>query len=82
VPPLHIDIFVLKKHLNLDFGGILEFCLRANFGSFGQIWVEFATLTVAESMPEAKLISLKPSNSSTVNPNATWSVSLESYIHI
>jgi hypothetical protein len=32
------------------FGQIL-----ANFGSFGQIWADFATFTVAESMPELGL---------------------------
>jgi hypothetical protein len=34
---------------------------------------------MVERMPEARLKSLIPSNSSTVNPNDTWSVSLESY---
>jgi hypothetical protein len=36
-------------------------------------------LTVAESLPKASLKSSKPHNSQTVNPNATWSISLESY---
>jgi hypothetical protein len=45
-------------------------------GRFGQISI---ALIVAESMPKARLKSLKPSNSSTVNPNASWRVSLESY---
>jgi hypothetical protein len=34
---------------------------------------------MAKSLPEARPRSLKPHNSSTVNPNATWNVSLESY---
>jgi hypothetical protein len=34
---------------------------------------------VAKSMPKARPKSLKPFNSSIVNPNATWSISLESY---
>jgi hypothetical protein len=34
---------------------------------------------VAESMPKARLKSLKPSTSSTMNPNTIWSSSLESY---
>jgi hypothetical protein len=34
---------------------------------------------VVENMPEARLKSLKPSNSSTMNPKTTWSGSLESY---
>jgi hypothetical protein len=46
---------------------------------YGQFWAEIAALTVAESMPEARLKSSKPHNSLTVNPNATWSISLESY---
>jgi hypothetical protein len=50
-----------------------------NLGSFGQIWPEFAALIVVEGMPKVGLKTLKPSNSSTVNPNATWNVSLESY---
>jgi hypothetical protein len=48
-------------------------------GSFGQVWAEIATLTVAESLPKVWLKSLKPHNSETVNPNVTWNVSLESY---
>jgi hypothetical protein len=39
------------------FGQIL-----ANFGSFGQIWAEFAAFTVAESMPELRLKFSKPHN--------------------
>jgi hypothetical protein len=31
--------------------------------SFGQFWAEFAALTVAESLPEVWLKSLKPHNS-------------------
>jgi hypothetical protein len=46
---------------------------------FGQIWARFAALTVVESIPEARLKSLKPFHPSTMNPNVTWSVSLESY---
>jgi hypothetical protein len=34
---------------------------------------------VVESIPEARLKSLKPFHPSTMNPNVTWSVSLESY---
>jgi hypothetical protein len=32
-------------------------------GSFGLIWAKFATLTVAESVPKARLKSSKPHNS-------------------
>jgi hypothetical protein len=39
------------------FGQIL-----ANFGSFGQIWAEFAAFKVAESMPELGLKSSNPHN--------------------
>jgi hypothetical protein len=57
------------------FGGISKFLklivfgqILAKFGSFGQsraylgrqIWVDFAALTVAESIPEARLKSLNP----------------------
>jgi hypothetical protein len=61
------------------FGGISKFHQWADLGKFWQFWVEFAALTVAESLLEARLKSLKPHNSSTVNPNATRNVSLESY---
>jgi hypothetical protein len=37
------------------FGGISKFCLQADLGSFGQFWAEFAALTMAESLPEARL---------------------------
>jgi hypothetical protein len=66
----------LKITKILIFGGISNFCLWTNFVKF---WAKFAALTMAESMPKVRLKSLKPFNSSTVNPNATWSISLESY---
>jgi hypothetical protein len=44
------------------FGGISKFRLWADFGSFGQFWAEFTALTVAESLPKARLKSLKPHN--------------------
>jgi hypothetical protein len=61
------------------FGGISKFHLWANFGSFGQIWVDFSAFTMVESMPELELKSSKPHNFSTVNPNVTNNGSLESY---
>jgi hypothetical protein len=42
------------------FGGISKFRLWADFGQF---WAEIAALTVAESLPEVWLKSLKPHNS-------------------
>jgi hypothetical protein len=42
-----------------------------------QFWIDSSVL--AKNMPKARLKSKKPSNSSTVNPRATWSGSLESY---
>jgi hypothetical protein len=45
------------------FGGISKFCLKSDLGSFGQFWAEIAALTVAESLPEVWLKSLKPHNS-------------------
>jgi hypothetical protein len=44
------------------FGGISKFHLWAYFGSFGQIWADFAALAVADSMTELRLKSLKPHN--------------------
>jgi hypothetical protein len=49
------------------------------FGQNWQFWAEFAALIMAESLPKVWLKSLKPHNSQTMNPNATWNVSLESY---
>jgi hypothetical protein len=37
--------------------------ILADFGSFGQFWAEIAALTVAESLPEVWLKSLKLHNS-------------------
>jgi hypothetical protein len=36
--------------------------ILADFGNFGQFWVEFAALAVADCMPELWLKSLKPHN--------------------
>jgi hypothetical protein len=54
----------------LIFGGISKFLSLGRFwqilavlGNFGQIWVEFAALTVVESMPKARLKYSKPHNS-------------------
>jgi hypothetical protein len=59
VPLLHVEIFILDVFQNFVFGQIWQF------------WVEFATLTMAKSMPKARLKSQKPSNSSIMNPNTT-----------
>jgi hypothetical protein len=61
------------------FGGISKFCLWTDFGKLGQIWADFATFTVAESMLELRLKSSKPHNFLTVSPNVTCNGSLESY---
>jgi hypothetical protein len=49
----------LKNTKISNFGGISKFLklivcgqISANFGSFGQIWADFATLAVADSMPK------------------------------
>jgi hypothetical protein len=47
----------LVEFQSFVFGQIL-----ANFGSFGQIWAEFAAFTVAESMPKLGLKYSKPHN--------------------
>jgi hypothetical protein len=48
------------------FGGISKFHLWADFlqiwALFGQFWADFAVLTVADSMPQLGLKSLKPHN--------------------
>jgi predicted DNA-binding WGR domain protein len=48
--------FLFLKNTKISiFGGILEFCLWANFGrigSFGQFWVESVALIVAEACPK------------------------------
>jgi hypothetical protein len=78
---LHIEIFIFEKHQNLKFWWHFKVpqanCLWANFGGFGQIWEDSTTLTVAESMPELGLKSLKPHNFCTTSLNVTCSVSLE-----
>jgi hypothetical protein len=61
------------------FGGISKFHFWADFGKFGQFWADFAALTVADSMPQLGLKSLKPHNFLTISPNVTCSISLESY---
>jgi hypothetical protein len=38
VPPLHVEIFILKNTKILIFGGISKFHLWANFGKFWQFW--------------------------------------------
>jgi hypothetical protein len=53
--------------------------LWANYDKFWQFWAESTTLALCESMPEVRLKYLEPSNSWTMNPNITWSNSLESY---
>jgi hypothetical protein len=53
----------LKKFKISIFGGISQFRLWANFGKFWQFWAEFAALAVAMAVPEARLKSLKCSNS-------------------
>jgi hypothetical protein len=59
VPALYIEIFILEKYLNLNFWWNFKVL---SLGRFGQFWAEFAALTVAESLPEARLKSLKPHN--------------------
>jgi hypothetical protein len=62
VPILHIEsIFFEKINISI-FDGISKFFklivfgqILEKFGNFGQIWVDFATLAVAESMPKVRL---------------------------
>jgi hypothetical protein len=69
---LSIEAF-FGKHQNLNFWWYFK-VPQANCP-----WADFATLVVAENMPKVRLKSLKPSNSSTMDPKATWRSSLESY---
>jgi hypothetical protein len=39
----------------VEFQSFVFVQIWADFGSFGQFWAEFAALTVAESLPEARL---------------------------
>jgi hypothetical protein len=61
------------------FGGISNFHLWADFGSFGQFWADFPAFSVAESMPKLGLKSSKLHNFSTMSPNVTCNGLLESY---
>jgi hypothetical protein len=61
------------------FGGISKFCLWTNFGKFGQFWVEFAALAVADCIPELWLKSLKPHNFWTVSPKTMCNDFLDSF---
>jgi hypothetical protein len=55
--------FLFLKNTKISiFGGISKFHLWANFGKFWQFWANFAALTVADSMPQLRLKSLKPHN--------------------
>jgi hypothetical protein len=54
--------FFWKKIKISNFGGISKFLelfvfgqISALLGTFGQIWVDFAAFTVAESMPKLEL---------------------------
>jgi hypothetical protein len=57
------NFLVLRNTKISIFGGISKFRFWANLAKFWQFWAEFAALTVAESMPEARLKSSKPHNS-------------------
>ena len=80
--PLHIKICIFEKHSNFNFWWYFKVpqanCLWVDFGKSWQIWIGQNTLQLAmvESIPEARL---KSSNSLTMNPYTTWSVSLVSY---
>jgi hypothetical protein len=58
--------FLFMKNTKISiFGGVSKFCLWINFSKFWlfwQLWADFATLVVADSMPEVWLKSLKSHN--------------------
>jgi hypothetical protein len=68
--------FYFFKHQNLDFWWYFKV---SSLNRFWQFWSDFASLAVAESMPETRLKSLKPHNSLTMNPKVACSGSLERY---
>jgi hypothetical protein len=53
---------ILKYRFLAEFQSFIFGQILANFGSFGQFWADFAALTVADSMPQLGLKSLKPHN--------------------
>ena len=79
--------FLFSKNTKISiFGGILKFLklivfgqIFANFGSFLQFWADPAAFTVADSMPQLGLKSLKPHDFGTMSPNVMCSVSLKNY---
>jgi hypothetical protein len=68
-------------HRIFFFWKILKSRFLVEFQSFifGQIWADFAALTVVDNMPQLGLKSLKPHNFWIISPNIMCSVSLESY---
>jgi hypothetical protein len=54
---------ILKSPFLVEIQSSVSWQIWADFSSFGQFWAEFATLIVDESLPEARLKSLKPHNS-------------------
>jgi hypothetical protein len=52
VPPLHVQIFIFEKYLNLYFWW--NFKVSA-LGRFWQFWADFAALTVADNKPQLGL---------------------------
>jgi hypothetical protein len=69
----------LKSQFLVQFRSFIFGQILANYGSFGQIWAEFAPFIVAKNMPKLGLKSSKPLNFWTLSPNVTCNGSLESY---
>jgi hypothetical protein len=61
VPPLHMEKKPKSQFL-VEFQHFLNWQFYVVLGKFGQIWANFATLAMANSMPEFHLKSLKPHN--------------------
>jgi hypothetical protein len=71
---------VFKKKISISqvlvvFQSSSSYCLWVEIWQF---WANFAIYAVAKSIPDKRLKSLKPSNSSTMNPKAIWNGSLKS----
>jgi hypothetical protein len=54
-PSIRRNFYFLENTKISIFGRISKFHFWANFGKFWQFWASFATLTVADSMPQLEL---------------------------
>jgi hypothetical protein len=73
----------LKSRFLVEFQSFVFGPIWADFGSFGQFRVEFAALTVAESLPEVWLKSLNPiilkSGIQVLHGTSHWKATIHTY---